>query len=111
MRTLSALLLLPLVAVADIDRDRLNQIDAAAAAALRRGDCPGAVVLGPPGGDGGFRTAYGDPALHPEKVRMSADTVFDMASLTKPVATATSAFVLIERGKLKLSENVATYWP
>jgi uncharacterized protein YbbC (DUF1343 family)/CubicO group peptidase (beta-lactamase class C family) len=111
MRTLYALLLFPVLAVADIDRDRLNRIDDAAAAAIKRGDCPGAVVLVVHGDDVAFRKAYGNRSLHPAKVPMTADTVFDMASLTKPVATATSAFVLIEQGKLRLSEKVATYWP
>ena len=111
MRTLPALLLVPLVAAADIDRDRLKQIDNAANAAIHRGDCPGAVVLVLHGDEVVFRKAYGNRALHPDGVPMTADTVFDMASLTKPVATASSAFVLIEQGKLRLSEKVATYWP
>src|SRR6059058_3702180 len=110
MRTLSALLFLPFVAAADIDRERLNRIDDAVAAALNRGDCPGAVVLVVHGDEVVFRKAYGNRSLHPDRVPMTADTVFDMASLTKPVATATSAFVLIEQGKLRLSEKVATYW-
>jgi uncharacterized protein YbbC (DUF1343 family)/CubicO group peptidase (beta-lactamase class C family) len=111
MRTLTALLFLPLVAAADIDRDRLKHIDDAAAAAIKRGDCPGAVVLVVHGDEVVFRNAYGNRSLHPDQVPMTADTVFDMASLTKPVASATSAFVLIEAGKLRLSEKVATYWP
>ena len=111
MRTLAALLLLPLVAAADIDRDRLNRIDDAVAAALKRGDCPGAVVLVIHGDQVVFRKAYGHRVLQPDKVAMTADTVFDMASITKPVATATSAFVLVEQGKLRVSEKVATYWP
>jgi uncharacterized protein YbbC (DUF1343 family)/CubicO group peptidase (beta-lactamase class C family) len=111
MRTLTALLFLPLVAAADFDGDRLNQIDNAVAAAIQRGDCPGAVVLVVHGDEVVFRKAYGNRSLHPDQAPMTADTVFDMASLTKPVATASSAFVLIERGKLRLSEKVATYWP
>lgn len=111
MRTLSALLLLPLVAAAEVDRDRLNRIDEAVAGAINRGDCPGAVVLVVHGDDVVFRKAYGNRALQPQKVPMTVDTVFDMASLTKPVATATSAWLLMEHGKLRLSEKVATYWP
>jgi uncharacterized protein YbbC (DUF1343 family)/CubicO group peptidase (beta-lactamase class C family) len=111
MRTFTALLLFPVVALADIDRDRLNKIDDAAAAAIKRGDCPGAVVLVVHDDQVVFRKAYGNRSLHPDKVPMTPDTVFDMASLTKPIATVTSAFVLIEQGKLRLSEKVATYWP
>jgi uncharacterized protein YbbC (DUF1343 family)/CubicO group peptidase (beta-lactamase class C family) len=113
MRTLTALLFfLPAVAVADtIDRDRLNRIDDAVAAAIKRGDCPGAVVIVLHNDQTVFRKAYGHRALHPEKVPMTVDTVFDMASITKPVATAASAFVLIEQGNLNLSQKVANYWP
>jgi uncharacterized protein YbbC (DUF1343 family)/CubicO group peptidase (beta-lactamase class C family) len=113
MRTASALLLLfPIIATGDTtDRQRLDRIDEAVAAAIRRGDCPGAVVLVVHRDEVVFRKAYGNRALQPEKTPMTPDSVFDMASITKPVATATSVFVLIEQGKLRLSEKVATYWP
>lgn len=91
--------------------DRFAPIDEAVNAAIARGDCPGAVVLVVHKDEVVFRKAYGHRALQPAKVEMTVDTVFDMASLTKPVATATSVFVLAEQGKLKLSEPVATYWP
>ena len=42
---------------------------------------------------------------------MTTDTVFDMASLTKPIATATSVMILVERGKLRLDDPVAKYLP
>ncbi|HJZ90112.1 MAG TPA: exo-beta-N-acetylmuramidase NamZ domain-containing protein [Gemmataceae bacterium] len=114
MRLLATLSILfaPLVAAGDsIDRQRLDRIDEAVAAAIRRGDCPGAVVLIVHRDEVVFRKAYGNRALQPEKVPMTPDTVFDMASITKPVATATSVFTLVEQGKLRLSEKVATYWP
>ncbi len=50
-------------------------------------------------------------AVEPEKVPMTTDTVFDMASLTKPVATATSVMILIERGQLRLQDKVAKFFP
>src|SRR5262249_4495101 len=104
--------LFPLVAVADsIDRERLKQIDSAAEAAIKPGGCPGVVVLVLHNDDVVFRKAYGNRSLQPVKMAMTPDTVFDMASLTKPIATATSVWILIERGKLLLSEKVATYWP
>ncbi|HEX3150691.1 MAG TPA: exo-beta-N-acetylmuramidase NamZ domain-containing protein [Gemmataceae bacterium] len=111
MRTLVALLIFPLVALADIDRERLNRIDEAVAASIKRGDCPGAVVVVVHGDQFVYRKAFGNRALKPDKVAMTPDTVFDMASLTKPIATATSAFVLTEQGKLRLAEKVAFYWP
>jgi len=42
---------------------------------------------------------------------MTCDTVFDLASLTKPIATATSVMLLVERQQLALDEPVAKYLP
>jgi len=98
-------------AAADLDKEQLAKIDTAVEAALKRGDCPGAVVLVVHGDEVAFRKAYGLWAVKPEKVPMTVDTVFDMASITKPVATATSIWLLIEQGKLRLSDPVAKHWP
>ena len=42
---------------------------------------------------------------------MTVDTLFDLASLTKPLATATSVMILLEQGKLKLLDRVARHLP
>ena len=42
---------------------------------------------------------------------MTVDTVFDMASLTKPIATATSIMILVERGDVRLRKPVASTFP
>ena len=55
--------------------------------------------------------AYGLREVEPERVAMTEDTVFDLASLTKPIATATSIMVLADHGKLKLDDPVARYVP
>lgn len=55
--------------------------------------------------------AYGNKRLEPSIEPMTTDTVFDMASITKPVATATSIMQLIERGKLSLSDKVSSIFP
>ena len=94
-----------------IDRSRLKHIDTAPETAIKRGDCPGVVVLVVHNDEIVYRKAFGTRSLQPDKVPMAVDTVFDLASLTKPIATATSAFVLVEQGKLRLSEKVGTYWP
>ncbi len=93
------------------DPARFAKVDEAVAAALKRGDCPGAVVLVVHGDEVVYRRAYGDRAVQPEKEPMTADTVFDMASLTKPVATATSVMILVEQGKLRFDDKVARHWP
>ncbi|MCA9132215.1 MAG: DUF1343 domain-containing protein, partial [Planctomycetales bacterium] len=47
----------------------------------------------------------------PQAVPMTVDTLFDMASLTKPVATATSIMKLLEDGRLRLGDRVVTFFP
>jgi uncharacterized protein YbbC (DUF1343 family)/CubicO group peptidase (beta-lactamase class C family) len=98
-------------AEAGMDAERLNRIDDAVKAALERGQLPGAVVLVLRHDKVVFRKAYGLRSKEPAEVPMTADTVFDLASLTKPIATATSAMVLLEQGKLRLSDRVAQYLP
>ncbi|MEX0611302.1 MAG: exo-beta-N-acetylmuramidase NamZ domain-containing protein [Pirellulales bacterium] len=58
-----------------------------------------------------FERAYGHRSVEPETEPMTIDTVFDMASLTKPVATATSVMILLERGQLRLQDKVAKFFP
>ena len=94
-----------------IDRERLQRIDAAVESALKRGAAPGAVVLVVHGDAVAFRKAYGSRSVEPERTPLAPDAVFDMASLTKPVATAASVFVLVEQGRLRLSDKVAKHWP
>ena len=86
-------------------------IDAAVADAIATHELPGAVVV--IGRHDGvlFRRAYGLREAEPEQVPMTVDTVFDLASLTKPLATATSLMVLVERGAIALDDPVAKYVP
>ena len=58
-----------------------------------------------------FEHAYGNRAVEPKVEPMTTDTLFDMASLTKPLATATSIMILVERGQLRLSDKVAKFFP
>lgn len=89
----------------------LGGVDAIVQAAIDRGEVPGAVLLVGNADGIFFRKAYGHRALKPEPIPMTEDTVFDMASLTKPTATATSIMLLIERGKLRLDDLVADHIP
>ncbi|HEV2883763.1 MAG TPA: serine hydrolase domain-containing protein, partial [Pyrinomonadaceae bacterium] len=72
---------------------------------------PGAVVLVARDGKVVKRQAYGARALEPTREPMTTDTIFDCASLTKVVATATSIMILVERGKVRLSDPLSTYIP
>jgi CubicO group peptidase (beta-lactamase class C family) len=96
---------------ADIDKSKLVEIDTAVEAAIKRGDCPGAVVVVVHGDSVVYRKAFGKRAVKPDEVAMTPDTVFDMASLTKPVATGTSVMLLVQQGKLKPDDLVSKHWP
>jgi len=86
-------------------------LDAAIEKAVQRGQPPGAVVLVLHRDRVVHRKAFGLRSKLPAEVPMTLDTVFDVASLTKPVATAASVLLLIERGKLKLADPAAKHWP
>lgn len=91
--------------------ERLSLIDAAVNEAIERKEMPGAVVLAARRGAVVWRKAYGSRAILPKREAMTADTIFDLASLTKIVATATSVMILVERGKIRLSDSVTRYIP
>ena len=91
--------------------ERLARIDEAVLASIERKETPGAVVLVGRKGRVVYRKAFGDRAVAPGREPMTTDTVFDLASLTKVVATATSIMMLVERGKLSLADPVALYIP
>ena len=90
---------------------RLARIDVPVAAAIARQEVPGAVVLVGRNGSVVFRKAYGRRAIVPAPEAMTVDTVFDMASLTKPLATAISVMTLVERGLVRLADPVVKLLP
>ncbi|MDG2381041.1 MAG: DUF1343 domain-containing protein [Pirellulaceae bacterium] len=89
----------------------LARIDALVAEGLAAKKMPGCVILIGRHGKIAFQRAYGNRHLEPETSPMTIDTVFDMASITKPVATATSVMMLVERGQLRLRNRVSDYLP
>jgi len=91
--------------------ERLSKIDDAVRDSIARKETPGAVVLVGRKGRVVYRKAFGDRAIEPQREPMTIDTVFDLASLTKIVATATSMMILVERGKVSLEDPVALYIP
>ncbi|NIO09148.1 MAG: serine hydrolase, partial [Deltaproteobacteria bacterium] len=72
---------------------------------------PGAVVLIGNLGKVVYRQAFGHRAIEPEKLPMTVDTIFDVGSLTKVIATTTALMQLMEKGKLCIEDPVAKYWP
>src|SRR6185503_3741448 len=90
---------------------RLAQMDGVIAGEIAKKHLPGAVVLVGHRGRIVWRKAYGDRAVEPTREPMTVDTIFDLASLTKVVATATSIMILVERGKLRLNDPVSLHIP
>jgi uncharacterized protein YbbC (DUF1343 family)/CubicO group peptidase (beta-lactamase class C family) len=88
-----------------------SPIDEVIEQSIARGEMPGAVVLVLHKDQVVLRKAYGLRSKQPVEVPMTPDTVFDLASLTKPIATATSIFVLIDQGKLRLTDRVTKHLP
>jgi uncharacterized protein YbbC (DUF1343 family)/CubicO group peptidase (beta-lactamase class C family) len=86
-------------------------IERLVASALERGDMAGCVVLVGRRAGIVYEKAFGHRSIEPKQVPMTTDTLFDMASLTKPVATATSVMILIERGQLRLQDKVTKFFP
>ncbi|HVG21131.1 MAG TPA: exo-beta-N-acetylmuramidase NamZ domain-containing protein, partial [Blastocatellia bacterium] len=91
--------------------ERLAKIDEAVLASVERKETPGVAVLVARQGRIVYRKAFGDRATSPRREPMTLDTIFDLASLTKVIATATSIMMLVERGKLSLADPVALYIP
>ncbi len=90
---------------------RLDTADAVIQQSIHDGTIPGAVLLVGHNGQVIDRKAYGSRALEPRREVMTLDTIFDLASLTKVVATTTSVMQLVERGKVRLNDPVAKYLP
>jgi len=89
----------------------LADIDRLVAGAIGEGRLPGCVVaIGRKSGIV-FEKAFGSRALLPEREPMTEDTLFDLASLTKPIATATALMILADQGKIDLDEKAAHYVP
>ena len=95
----------------DMSSKHLAYLDQIIGAAIIKKDFPGAVLLVSHKGKIVFRKAYGDSQRIPDNRPMAADMIFDLASVTKPVATATSVMILAERGQVRLWDKVTDYVP
>lgn len=98
-------------AAVGLDGHKLAAMEAIISEGIAAKQMPGCVVCIGRHGQIAWLKAYGNKQVEPDTVPMTTDTVFDMASITKPVATATSIMLLIERGKLSLTDKVSTLIP
>jgi uncharacterized protein YbbC (DUF1343 family)/CubicO group peptidase (beta-lactamase class C family) len=90
---------------------KLDAIGPVVEEAIGAKKCPGAVVLIGHDGKVVYRRAFGNRVLVPKRKAMTADTIFDLASLTKVIATTTAVMQLVDEGKIRLEDRVSEYWP
>src|SRR5688572_4069344 len=119
--TIALAFLLPLQAVAQrgqsgsvsvsVSQAHLGRMDAVIAQSISKRELPGAVVLVSRKGRIVWEKAYGARAVEPAPERMTTNTIFDLASLTKIIATATSIMILVERGAVRLSDPLSKFIP
>ena len=103
----AAFLLLPAAAAAQsLD---WSDLDRAARESVAAGDTPGVVILVGQGNRVLYRKAVGSRAVTPTAEPMTTDTIFDIASLTKVVATAPAILALVDAGKLDLDVPLGRY--
>lgn len=98
-------------AKAALDLKRLEQIKTVVEKAIQEKQIPGAVVLVARHAQIAYFEALGQAQLVPESLPMRKEMMFDLASVTKPVATATSIMKLCELGQLRLTDRVSVYVP
>ncbi|HZP43008.1 MAG TPA: serine hydrolase domain-containing protein [Candidatus Binatia bacterium] len=78
--------------------------------AVAAGAFPGAVVLVSRAGQVVHHAAYGSRSLEPETSPMQPDTIFDLASLTKPLATTTALMLLLAEKKVSLDDRATRFF-
>ncbi|MEJ2108845.1 MAG: serine hydrolase [Acidobacteriota bacterium] len=91
--------------------DRLELIGPAVEAAIEEGEVPGAVVVVGRSDRIEYFEAFGNRSLQPNPEPMTEDTIFDVSSLTKVMATTPSVMLLVEQGILRLGDRVSRYLP
>jgi CubicO group peptidase (beta-lactamase class C family) len=95
----------------ELNPSSLEPLTPAVERQIEAGAIPGAVVLIGQRTEVLYRRAAGNRELFPKKVAMTEDTTFDLASLTKVIATGTAVLQLVESRRLALDEPAAKYWP
>ncbi len=96
---------------AGMQTQRLKEIEQLVLDGIQDGKMPGAVVCVGHRGKIVYLEAFGNRQVGDDPQPMTIETVFDMASITKPVATATSVMKLVEDGRIRLASKVVDFFP
>jgi uncharacterized protein YbbC (DUF1343 family)/CubicO group peptidase (beta-lactamase class C family) len=91
--------------------EQLAELDDVLQRSIDNGEIPGGVLLVGHRGRIIYRKAFGDRAILPAREPMTPETIFDLASLTKVIATAPSVMKLVEDGKLRINDPIRNYLP
>ena len=86
-------------------------VESALQEAVAQGVFPGAVVLVSKDGEIVFEQAFGSRSLIPEKTPLKPNTIFDLASLTKPLATTVAIMILVREKKIRLDDQITRFIP
>ncbi len=108
---LGAMAMAQIAGAADLDAAARLQAAQIVAGQIAAGHIPGAVVLIGDASHVFYREAFGQRATLPAPEPMTLNTEFDLASLTKVIATTTAIMQLAEAGRIDLNAPVAKYWP
>ncbi|MBR0560387.1 serine hydrolase domain-containing protein [Neokomagataea anthophila] len=103
--------IMPVVGCATTRQETFSAVDARVRQAVIEGQCPGAVLAVGHAGQVVHRYVYGHRSVVPSVQPMLWQTVFDMASLTKPLVTALAVMLCVERGLLHVDDPVTHYFP
>ena len=113
-QTIAVLFILLLASAAPLnaaEEPAFRQIDRIVEGGIAAKKFPGAVVIAGHNGHIVFQKAYGNRTLTPQPEAMTEDTIFDVASLTKVLATAPAVMQLYQQGRFRLNDPVAQYLP
>lgn len=94
-----------------MDPLKLSNVDAIIDNSIEDGIIPGAVLAVVRDDKMVYLKSYGNKSVYPKVEKMDVNTIFDLASVSKPVGTAISIMQLVEQGKIRLTDNVSMYIP
>lgn len=94
-----------------IPQENIDEAQRVVAEAIFNGEIPGAALFVARKGVVVIEKGFGNAVVEPETIPMKANTMFDLASLTKPIATASSIMLLVQMKKISLNDKVSKYIP
>jgi CubicO group peptidase (beta-lactamase class C family) len=86
-----------------------SAVEQAFSDAIERGVMPGATVNVRRGGEVLFEGCFGFRQIVPQRYPMQIETVFDLSSLTKALATTMAVMLLVREGKIRLDDRVTRF--